>query len=117
MVAEGHEGTKVRRHRVVLEEAGDPLLEPFRLFANGPMQSSSQFFLRFLEHCPQAVAPALPVDQELAGAGLADESEAQDREGFRLAEPAPRAIGGGMTAELDEAGLVRGISGDTDRNS
>jgi hypothetical protein len=55
-----------------------------------------------------AVAPALPVDQELAVTGLAaDEGEAQEVEGLRFAEPTLLAIGRRMAAELDQAGLVR----------
>ena len=72
------------------------------------MHSPSQLFLDFLEFRPHAVAPALPVDQEFAGAAFAaDEGEAQEAEGLRLAEPALRALGHRKAAELDQAGLVR----------
>jgi hypothetical protein len=47
---------------VVLEEAGDDLLEPFRLFAKRPMHLPPELRLDFRELCPHAAAPALPVD-------------------------------------------------------
>src|SRR6266404_935134 len=69
------------------------------------MHPPSQFFL---DLGPHAVAPALPVDQAFAGTGLAaDEGEAEEGEGLRLALPALRALGRGMAAKLDQAGLVR----------
>jgi hypothetical protein len=37
----------------------------------------------------------------------ADEGEAQEREGFRLSEPAQLTVGRGKAAELDQTGLVR----------
>ena len=46
-------------------------------------------------------------DLEFARAGLAaDEGEAQEVEGFRLAEPAPPAAFRRKTSELDQPGLL-----------
>src|SRR3954452_20485905 len=54
------------------------------------------------------VAPALPLDLEAAAArGAADEGEAQEGEGLRLAEPARSTSGRRVTAELDQAGFGR----------
>src|SRR3712207_8931756 len=56
----------------------------------------------------QSVPPGLPLQQEgAAAADAADEGEAQEVEGLRLAEPAPGAPGRGEAAELDQAGLDR----------
>src|SRR3954469_16676189 len=50
------------------------------------------------------VALALPLDLEAAAArGAADEGEAQEGEGLRLAEPARSTSGRRVTAELDRA--------------
>src|SRR6266478_2301294 len=108
MIPEGPECRTVGRHRVVLEVAGDDLFEPFRRFADRLMHSPSELLLDLREFRLHAVASAPPMDQELALAGLAaDEGEAQEVEGFRLAEPAPLAVRRRMTAELDEPGFVR----------
>ncbi len=93
---------------MVVEEPADHLHQPPSLFGDGLVHPPSQFLLHFLEFCPHAIASALPFDQELAGARLAaDEGEAQEVEGLRLAEPALRAFGRRMAAELDQTGLVR----------
>ena len=56
---------------------------------------------------PHAVRPGLPFDLEFALASLAaDEGEAQEVEGFRLAEPAPLAAFRRKASELDEPGLL-----------
>src|SRR3954451_787810 len=50
------------------------------------------------------VAPALPLDLEAAAArGAADEGEAQEGGGLRLAEPARSTSGRRVTVELDRA--------------
>ena len=50
----------------------------------------------------------LPLEQEVALTGFAaDEGKAQEVEGLRFAEPALRASGRRVAAELDQAGLVR----------
>jgi hypothetical protein len=65
--------------------------------------------LRFdhLELCPHAISPGFPLDLEFALASLAaDEGEAQEVEGLRLAEPAPLAAFCRKASELDEPGLL-----------
>ena len=41
MVSERHDGPTVGRHRMVVEEAGDDLLEPFALLGSGVMHAQS----------------------------------------------------------------------------
>ena len=48
VVTKGRECPAMGRHCVVLEEAGDHLLEPFRLFADWPVHSPPQFLLDLL---------------------------------------------------------------------
>jgi hypothetical protein len=68
----------------------------------------SQLLLHLYELSAYAVTSALPLEQEVALAGLtADERETQEVEGFRLADPALRARVGRETAKLDQAGLFR----------
>ena len=107
MVAEGAE-RPVGRHRMVGEVADDDLPQPLPLPGNGLVHAPSQLVLDLPELRLHAVAAALPMDLEVAPAGLAaDEGEAQEVEGLRLAKPAPRALGRREAAELDQAGLVR----------
>jgi hypothetical protein len=69
---------------------------------------SPQLLLDLRELRRHAVAAGFPVDQEVAPArGAADEGEAQEGEGFRLAEAAPLAVSGRMAPELDQLGLLR----------
>jgi hypothetical protein len=49
MVTEGPERRPIGRHCVVLEETGNNLPEPFRLFAYGLMHAPSQLLLDFRE--------------------------------------------------------------------
>ena len=68
-----------------------------------PTRAEDGFKLR-----PHAVTPGLSFDLELAPLCLAaDEDEAQEGEGLRLAEPAPLAVGRRIAAKLNQAGLVR----------
>jgi hypothetical protein len=54
------------------------------------MHAPPRRLLDFPEPGLHAVAPALPVDQQLADPRFAaDEGEAEDVEGLRLADPAP----------------------------
>ena len=58
------------------------------------MHSPPQLLLDFLQLRPLAVPPSLPLKLEVSPAGsTADVGEAQEREGFRSAEPASRASG------------------------
>ena len=89
MVAERAECAIVGRHGVVGEEAANDLPQPFPLFGDRLMHAPSQLLLDLLELRPHAVAPGLPLEQEVARAGFAaDEGEAQEVEGLRFAEPA-----------------------------
>src|SRR3982751_369083 len=84
------------------------LPQPMPLFRDGLVPTPSQLFLDLPEPRPHAVAPGLPLEQEASLAGsAADEGEAQEGEGLRLAEPAPGASGRRLAAELDQAGLLR----------
>ena len=108
MVAEGRERTAVGRHGVVVEPPTHDLREPLALCGYRLMHAPPQRLLDLHELRPHAVASALPVDQEFAGARLAaDEGEAQEVEGLRLAEPAPLPVGRREAAKLDQPGLVR----------
>jgi hypothetical protein len=56
----------------------------------------------------QPVAPGLPPEQKPAAPRFAtNEGEAQEGEGFRLAQPARLASGRRMAAKFDQAGLLR----------
>ena len=56
---------------------------------------------------PHAVLPGFPFDQEFTPAGFsADEGEAQEVEGLRLAEPSCLAVLGRKASELDEPCLL-----------
>src|ERR1043166_311674 len=66
--------------------------EPFPLVGDRLGPAPPQLLLDLLELRPHAVCPALPLDLEFAGLCFAaDEGEAQEAEGLRLAEPTPFA--------------------------
>jgi len=46
MVTERRDGTPVGRHRVVVDEPGDDLLEPYALLGDGVMHAPAQFLLK-----------------------------------------------------------------------
>src|SRR6476620_8754146 len=72
------------------------------------MHSPSQLVLYRSERRAHAVPPALPLELEVALAGLAaDEREAQEVEGLRFAEPTMIARDRSEAAKLDQAGLFR----------
>src|SRR5436190_14411289 len=76
------------------------------LWAPSPASPAGLFLGRALKAF-HGVRPGLPFDLELARAGLAaDEGEAQEVEGFRLAEPAPLAALRRKASELDEPSLL-----------
>src|SRR5208337_5081592 len=71
------------------------------------MHSPSQLLLHCLELGPHAVAPGLPLDAELSGAGLAEmKVKPRNVKVSGLPSP-PGAIGRREAAELEHAGLVR----------
>src|SRR5258707_13736569 len=101
-------GCSVGRHGVVVEVALDDLSQPFPLDRDRLVHPPTQFLFDRLQLRPHAVGPGLPFDLELAPTRLAaDEDEAQEAEGFRLAEPAPLAVFRRMASELYQSGLLR----------
>jgi hypothetical protein len=93
---------------VVVEVAGDDLLQPSSLLGNRLMHASSQFLFDGLQLCPHSIPPRLPFDLELAPASFAaDKSEAQEGEGLRFAKPAPLAAFRREASKLDQPGLLR----------
>src|SRR5438552_3581507 len=108
MDAEGGERATVGRHGEVIEVAFDDLPQPFSLDGNRLMHTLPQLLLDGLHLRPQAVAARLPFDQELAAPRLAaDEGEAEEVEGLRLAEPTPLAVLRRKASKLDQPGLLR----------
>src|SRR5437868_2218794 len=90
------------------EVPSDDLRQPSSLFVDGLVHSLPQRLLDLPEPRPHAVAPGPAGEQEVAPtAAAADEDEAQEGEGLRLAEPTLRAPGRRSAAELDQAGLLR----------
>src|SRR5262249_13879276 len=93
---------------MVGKEASDHLLDPSPLLGDWAMHSPSQFLLDLPELGPHAIAPCGPLHEELPTAvAFADEGEAKEVEGLRLAEPALSASFRCEAAEFDLAGLVR----------
>src|ERR1039457_42871 len=72
------------------------------------MHPSSQFILYPLERAPHAIAPGLPVNQEVPAARFsADQDESQEGKGLRIILTALFASFRRMAAELDQLGLFR----------
>src|SRR5271166_2056455 len=108
VVAEGRECTTIGRHGVVVEEAAHDLPQPLPLLGDRLVHAPPQFFLHLPQLRRHAVTPGLPLELKVAPAVLAaDEGEAQEVEGSRLAQPALLSIGPCVAAELDQAGLLR----------
>src|SRR4051794_33545362 len=107
MMTEHDKCTSVCRHCVVVEVAADDPCQPLSLFGDRLMHAPPHLRFDHLELRLHAVSPGLPLDLEFARAGLAaDEGEAQEVEGLRLAEPAPLAAFCRKASELDESGLL-----------
>ena len=95
-------------HGVIVEVAVDDVPQPFPLFGDRLVHAPPHLLFDHLELCSHAVRPGLPFDLEFTRAGLAaDEGEAQEVEGFRLAEPSPLAALRRKASELDKPGLLR----------
>jgi len=93
---------------MVVEVTRYDLRQPFSLDWDRLMHPPPQFVLNLLELGPHPVAPGLPFDLELVLACLAaDEGEAQEVEGLRLAEPTPLTVFRRKASELDQSGLLR----------
>src|SRR5215204_4686074 len=108
LVPEDDQCMPVGRHRMVVEVAFDHLHQPFPLRGDALMHALPQGLLDLLELAPHSIPAGLPLDQELAPPRLAaDEREAQEVEGLRLAEPASLAVFRRIAPELDQPGLLR----------
>src|ERR1051325_6487069 len=90
------------------EVAIDDAPEPSPLVGDRLVHAPLQLLLDLLEVHPHAGGPALSLELDLPGLFLAaDEGEAQEAEGLRLAEPAPFAALRRKATKLDEPGLLR----------
>src|SRR5215218_1163186 len=108
MVAEGHEGTAVRWHRMISKVAADHLPQPAPLDGDRLMHTPPQRVLDPPQGRPHAVGTTLPLELEGAPAGSpADVGEPQEAERLRFAEPALGAPARREAAKRDQAGLVR----------
>src|SRR4051812_11059031 len=108
MVAEGHEGTAVRWHRMISKVAADHLPQPAPLDGDRLMHTPPQRVLDPPQGRPHAVGTTLPLELEGAPAGPpADVGEPQEAERLRFAEPALGAPVRREAAKRDQAGLVR----------
>jgi hypothetical protein len=93
---------------VVVEVAGDDLLQPSSLLGNRQMHAPSQFLFDGSQLCLHAIPPGLPFDLEFAPTSFAaDKGEAQEGDGLRFAEPAPPAVFHREASKLDQPGLLR----------
>ena len=104
----GSQRRPIGRHCVVVEEAGDDLLQPFTLLGYRLMHPPSQFPRNLLDLRLHAVATGPPLEEEFAPSRLtADESHTEKVEGLRFAEPALLAFVRRVATELNQAGLFR----------
>src|SRR5271165_6945594 len=93
---------------MISEISGDDLREPLPNFGNWHVPSLSQRLSDFQQLCLHSIPARLPSQLEGALTGLGtNESKPQKFEGFRLAEPAQRAVLRREAAELDQPGLLR----------
>jgi transposase len=93
---------------VVVEEAGDDLLQPFTLFGYRLMHPPSQFPRNLLDLRLHAVATGPPLEEEFAPSRLAaDKGHTEEVEGLRFAEPALLAVVRRVASKLNQAGLFR----------
>jgi hypothetical protein len=107
MMPEHMQCMSVGWHCVVVEVATDNGPQPLSLLGDRLVHAPPHLFFDHLELRAHAVPPGLPFDLEFALASLAaDEGEAQEVEGLRLAKPAPLAAFRRKASELDEPGLL-----------
>src|SRR5215467_6045194 len=93
---------------MVVEEAGDDLLQPFTLFGYRLMHPPSQFPRNLLDLRLHAVATGFPLEEEFAPSRLAaDKGHTKEVEGLRFAEPALLAVVRRLASKLNQAGLFR----------
>src|SRR5246127_3812683 len=104
----GSQRSPIGRHCVVVEEAGDDLLQPFTLFGYRLMHPPSQFPRNLLDLRLHAVATGPPLEEEFSPARLsADEGHTEKVEGLRFAEPALLTVVRRTATKLNQAGLFR----------
>src|SRR4249920_1236825 len=102
MVSEHVQCTTVGRHCVIVEVAADNPAQPFPLLGDRLVHAPSHLLLDLLELRPHAVPSGFPFDLEFPCSGLAaDEGEAQEVEGLRLAESLPLAAFPCKASKLD----------------
>src|SRR5215831_6497171 len=107
MVPEHVQCVGIGRHCVVIEVTVDDIAQPFPLSRDRLVHAPPHLLFDHLELRSHAVRPGLPFDLEFTRAGLAaDEGEAQEREGLRLAEPTSLTALCRKASELDEPGLL-----------
>jgi hypothetical protein len=107
MFSEYHEGARICRHRVIVEEASDYLLQPTSLVRDWMVSSPSQFFLDLPELGLFAVSPSFPREQKGSSAQLGtNEGKAQEIEGLRLSETPSPAFFYCKATELDQPGFL-----------
>src|SRR5262245_23284744 len=108
LIAEARERSAVCRHRGIVEVAPDHLPQPFSLVRDRLMHAPSQLPLDGLPLRPRPVESGIPFEQEQATQSTAaDEGEAEEVEGLRLAEPAPPAVLLCLASKLDQPRLPR----------
>src|SRR6185295_10206184 len=94
-------------HGVVVEVALDDTAQPLSLVGDRVVHAPPHLLFYRLELRPHAVATGLPPNLEFARLCFAaDEGEAQEVEGLRLAKPAPLAAFRREASELDQPGLL-----------
>src|SRR5262245_12961635 len=104
---ECHERSTVRRYCVVIEVAAHDIPKPLPLYRDRLVHAPSHLLFDHPQLRPHAVPPGLPFDLKFALASLsADEGEAQEVEGLRLAKPAPLAAFRRKASELNEPCLL-----------
>lgn len=97
----------IRGHCVVDEEAAHDCLEPATLLRDGCVHAAPQVPLHFPELGTHAIASRLALEQEGPAPRLAaGKREPQEVEGRRFSQPALPTPSRGMTAELQQAGLL-----------
>src|SRR5260370_24708987 len=105
---EGREAPAIGRARVVGEVASHALPQPFPLLWNRLMHSTPYLRLNVPQLSLHAVASGLPLKLEVAAArSTTDDGAAQEREGFRLSNPAQFAIVRRKAPDLNQARPVQ----------
>src|ERR1700732_2734233 len=107
MVPEHMQCMSIGWHCMIVEVAVDDVAQPFSLNRDRLVHAPPHLLFDHLELRSHAIRPGFPFDLEFTRAGLtADEGEAQEVEGFRLAEPTPLTALCRKASELDEPGLL-----------